>query len=336
MELRHTEKLILDKDDASIWFTQMPIYDIIHIRIDWHDVNKINDGIYTKGKRIVFPYEIPCEYDVYVTYLTDDWNCWECLYMSDLVRRFYNILYGTDNNEYIDGYEEDLVKDYIAEALMVIRNMKADYRSIRQYSFQLGIPIQNFSCHDTRCRTTYRDTDFIPQDGLALTSKWVYIGYQVVWDKIKFEKQTNIDTDTAYFGYKLPNMGYIHSVRVDGRPVDFCEYQGYYFFPKLNGIVTIEYFNDIVINDDCCIEFDEKFARLPVLYAIYNTMLQRGDSRAAVTKQQFDALMDQYKLYLRRQRAKDANSTVKTVPPRKRTGYMKSISGSRYVNTDLI
>lgn len=336
MELRHTEKVILDKDDNSIGYTQLPIYDMIHLRINGIDVNRLNDGITFKWKRIVFPYAIPCEMDVYITYLTDDGKCGECLYMSDLVKKFYQALYGSDDNQYIDGYEEDQIKDYIAEALLIIRNTKADHRSIKQYSFQIGSPIEHFDCHDTRCRNEYGDMDYIPKDGMAMTRTGVYIPYQIVKGKIKFEKSLNIDTDSAYFGYMLPNMGYIHSVKLDWREIDFCEYEGYYFFPKVSGVVTIEYYNDIIAWDECCIEFDERFSRLPVLYAMYNTMLQRGDQRAGVIKQQFDMLMEQYKLYLRREKAKDANSHARSMPSRSRYVYNKRLTSNMYVDTQKL
>lgn len=336
MDLRSTEKLIIDKEDGSIAYSQMPIYNIIHIKIDWVIVNRIDDWISFRGKRIVFPYQIPCEVDAYITYLTDDWDCGECLSIGDMVKKYYNHLYGTDDNEYIDWHEEDQVVDYLKEALMIIRNEKADHRTTRQYSFQIGTPIENFSCHDTRCRNDYRDIDYIPKDGLAMTKTGVYLPYQVVKGKVKFEKMANINTEGAYFGYLLPKMGTIHEVRLDGKRIDFTEYKWYYFFPKVTGIVTIWYYNEILVGEDCCIDFDMNFSRLPVLYALYNIMYDRWDARAQSTERKYDMLLQQYKLYLRKVKAKDANSSARQMPRKTRTAHKKSLSGGRYINTDLI
>lgn len=312
MFLVNTEKAIVDQDDSSIFYVKNDIYSIVTVSLNW----KQEDIPYFKWRKIVFPYEVPCEVDVYVTYIADDWLCWECLTREAMIKKFYRELFWTDDDSYIEWYDKDSVIEYLKEALVIIRNIKADTKTLRQYSLSIWNVLRvSSSCND-KCEQTYRDIDMIPKEWKALTNKWLFIDYQVVKDKVIFDKSFNVDTSYTIFWYKLPKLWTILNIKLDWQKIDFKEYQGYYFFWDVSWTVTIEYYSDIRLNE-CCVEFDESFWRLPVLYALFNTMYTRWDERAQRTEKRYNDLLKEYQKYIRKNSLKDVNWN-KPIIPRKR------------------
>ena len=321
-----TERLIQDELDESVFYSNSPIYNIVRASI-WGkevDIPQFN------GRKIIFSYEIPEDSRVFLTYVADDGMCGECLTTKDMVRKFYKELYGVDSGDEIGGYDDETVVDYLNEALVVIRNIKDDNRTIRQYSFRTGSRYSSRELCDNGNDNNYRDIDNIPKEWIGMTKEGVYVEYQVVWGKVKFSKDFNIDTVDINFGYKLPLTGTIYSIKVDWREANFNDFQWYYFFER-EWVVTVEYYSDILLSDECCIEFDEKFARLPVLYALFNTMYNRGDDRARINEKRYLDLLKQYKKYIRKKSSRDINGNKSAIPSKSYHRFRGRGSNGKYI-----
>lgn len=318
MELVHSEKLIVDEHDTSIFYSKQPIYDIVEVRLG----QRVLDRPSIDKKRLNFPFLIPDDEldNLYLTYLTDDGRCGQCLTIEDMEKQFYMMLFNVEDEDEIEWYDNSNVRSYIVEALEIIRQEKADYRQCKQYSFQIGKTVKNLC----GCETKYQDQDNIPQRGLARTREWVYLPYQSMEDTIIFEKQGNMNTEEVDFWYKVPHVDYITCVTIDWRDVEPIQKDGYFFFPNCQGTVTIEYHPEILIWENCCIAFENKFARLPVLYALYHIMQYRGDDRWQFAEKDYMSLLADYKKYLRRANATDINWKDRITPDRKYYRWRKN------------
>lgn len=283
-KLVHTEKLIPSKNENE--------YNTLY------NISKVVSVI-VSGKPVPVPFfdwrrvliaSVPEWQDAWITYMTESENSCRCLSYEMLEMEYYRRKYNMESLDCMQ-FRDQGIKTYMQEAINMLRLKTRDKRFEKQYSFNVWNTARN--CGDISVG------EYTPRQGMIMTDAWLFIKYSVVNDKIELICEHDTEIWEYKIGYFLPDALKIQKVTVDWQDIEFKQHRGYFFFDAEDATVVVDYYTNLDVCENDCMEFESVFWSIPILYALYSVWVNMTDERRFEWFNEYERLVKSYKQYLK-------------------------------------